>query len=258
LRQYKATCSRAIRNSKITATNTKSTVYKNNPYIVGKTSMRLTILPAAPAHITYRLHGSIPNLPLSRLHAAHRLRRTKIQLAIDRARANGEREVLRELIEYRTGSDRLHYVGYERLLHDQRSGAFYLDSTAAKQVVLGSWHHLARRAGIDLYAISVMGNHVHVIAASSDPDALVDLDRVLTVHKRFTATELNRLHDTPGRRVWAEKEYSRIVRHGGLEQAIWYVLNNPVKAGLTTDPLRWAGNWWAPALWEGYIRPRVA
>jgi hypothetical protein len=220
--------------------------------------MRLTILPAAPTHITYRLHGSIPNLPLSRLHAAHRLRRTKIQLAIDRARTDGEPEAVRELTEVRMSSDRQHYAGYERLLHDQRFGAFYLDSPAAKQIVLDSWHHLARRTGIELYAISVMGNHVHVIAASSDPDALVDLERTLTLHKRFTATELNKLHTTPGRRVWAEKEYSRIIRHGGLEPAIWYVLNNPVKAGLTDDPLGWEGNWWAPALWEGYIQPRVA
>ena len=134
----------------------------------------------------------------------------------------------------------------------------YLASPAAKEMIIKSWHHIARQRNLTIYAISVMSNHVHIILKANVMTDRIPLREVMRDHKKFTGTQLNRLHGTPGRRVWAEKEYSRIIRHDKFETVLWYVLNNPVKAGLTDDAVRWYGNFWATELKEGFIDLRVA
>ncbi|MBB4080056.1 REP element-mobilizing transposase RayT [Lewinella aquimaris] len=149
-----------------------------------------------------------------------------------------------------------YYIAFDTLLDKAMQGPRFLQDAAAKQVVIDSWKFIARRYGLRIYAISVMSNHVHVLlenrSASSTP-----LADILTEHKRFTATKLNRMQDAKGRRVWAEKEYSRTVRFGHFERTLWYVLNNPVKAGLTDDPTNWCGNYYTEEMRSNFVKVRA-
>ncbi|WP_116106847.1 transposase [Lewinella sp. IMCC34191] len=215
-------------------------------------------IPSTPVHITYRLYGSIPNLPMQRLHESHRLalvalnREFPHQLRSTNASA---RKRHRELNEHQAVR---FYLGYDSLLDKAVYGPTFLDTPVAKQIIIDSWQHIAQQRNLQIYAISVMSNHVHIILSSDEANSSWMLKATLRDHKRYTGSMLNRLHKTPGRRVWAEKEYDRAIRRGKFESVLWYVLNNPVKAGITDDPLSWFGNWWAPELHESFIKLRVA
>lgn len=220
--------------------------------------MRTRYIPDTPIHITYRLYGSIPNLPLQKLHSSHRLRKLRLQEKFPADRRNEDRESKQQYVAACLSAEVDHYLRYDQLLDRATTGPRYLQGAAAKRIIFDSWHHIARQENLKIYAISVMDNHVHVLLENRSEERLVSLIQVLENHKKFTATRLNRLHGMPGRRVWAEKEYSRTVRHGGFEHVLWYVLNNPIKAGLSDSPLDWIGNWWAPDLYEAFVLPRVA
>lgn len=75
----------------------------------------------------------------------------------------------------------------------------------------------------------------------------------MEAHKRFTGNQLNKLHGAKGRRVWAEKPYDRDIRDGRFTQVLWYVINNPKKAGITGDPINWVGTWINSLLEQEYI-----
>ncbi len=220
--------------------------------------MRTLYIPNTPIHITYRLYGSIPNLPLRALHSSHRLRKLRLRDDYPTDQINADPELKQEYRAALLESEVDHYLNYDRLLDYPTTGPRFLAGAAAKQIVIDSWKHIAQQRGLKLYAISVMDNHVHVLLESQLADQQVSLTQTLEDHKKYTATLLNRLHGTKGRRVWAEKEYSRTVRRGGFEHVLWYVLDNPVKAGLTFDALSWTGNWYAPDLYEAFIEARVA
>lgn len=220
--------------------------------------MRTLYLPNTPTHITYRLYGSIPNLPLQKLHSSHRLQRLRLEEQYPQVRRRADQALREEYLEACRAAEIDHYLNYDRMLDAGMTGPRYLRGSSAKRIVLDSWHHLARQHNLRIYAISVMDNHVHVLLENCSANQLVSLVELLRNHKKYTATQLNRLHGMKGRRVWAEKEYSRTVRRGGFEHVLWYVLNNPVKAGLTDAPLSWVGNWWAEDLYEAFILSRVA
>ena len=220
--------------------------------------MRTLYIPNTPIHVTYRLYGSIPNLPLHHLNSQHRLQRLRLH---ETFRESGEALSSATIQDHRQqllAADRRHYLQYDRLLDHPLGSPRYLESTASKEIIFDSWRVIAGQDKLKVYAISVMDNHVHILLESSSLGAKVSLPDTLERHKRYTATQLNRLHGTKGRRVWAEKEYSRTVRPGCFEQVLWYVLNNPVKAALTQAPLEWRGNWWAPELYAPFMAARVA
>ena len=219
--------------------------------------MHTKYIPRTPIHITYRLYGSIPNLPLQHLHANHRLQRLRLHEQFRESSTHPSQEELEAFRSDLLSSDRRHYLKWDALLDQARTGPRYLESAAAKEIILDSWQLIAGQEKLTLYAISVMDNHVHVLLESRNPE-LVSLPDTLVRHKRFTSTALNRLHEAKGRRVWAEHEYSRTVRSGCFASVLWYVLNNPVKAGITEDALGWHGNWWATELYGAFLAERVA
>ena len=220
--------------------------------------MRTLHITDQPIHITYRLYGSIPNLPLQQLHHAHQLKRLRAQRALHEVEQRGEAHLLSQHRKALQQTELDHYLQYDQLLDYPTGGPQYLAGPDEKALVISSWQTIATLHGLHPYAISVMDNHVHVLVESKHRDRPVSLPLILEKHKRYTGRLLNQLHQTPGRRVWAEKEYSRTVRSGCFEQVLWYVLNNPVKAGITKQPLRWVGNWWAEELYETFIAARVA
>ena len=217
--------------------------------------MRKDPIPTSPTHITYRLYGSIPNLGLSKLHDSHRLQRARLEAQFTRDQRSTDATVRREYRRLVEQAELTHFRAYDDMLDHATRGPRFLDSPEAKRIVIDSWKYIAKQHGLIIYAISVMSNHVHVLLENQSR-TLIPLATIMTDHKRYTATELNRLHGTKGRRVWAEKEYSRTVRYGRFEQTLWYVLNNPVKAGLTDDAAAWYGNYYPESVRHNFVEVR--
>ena len=80
----------------------------------------------------------------------------------------------------------------------------------------------------DLYGWCVMANHVHVLLAP-----IWTLSKVTQGLKGYTAHEVNRLHRKVGRTFWQDESFDHWVRdEEELLRIIFYIENNPVKAGL--------------------------
>ncbi|MCH7224724.1 REP-associated tyrosine transposase [Haloferula sp. A504] len=81
----------------------------------------------------------------------------------------------------------------------------------------------------------VMPNHVHVLFR---PDAAT-LDRIVQSWKRFSARQINRRLERSGI-VWARDYFDRYIRdESHFNRTRAYIRNNPVKAGLCSEPEEW-------------------
>lgn len=98
-----------------------------------------------------------------------------------------------------------------------------------------------------LCAFSIMSNHVHLLldfsiqlagksTANAAPPGYVNLERVMNYIKGGSAYSINRRCNRQGP-LWAAGYYDRYIRsQRHYQQALKYILNNPVKAGLVS---RW-------------------
>ena len=134
--------------------------------------------------------------------------------------------------------------------------------------------HVQDGKDYDLLAYCVMPNHVHLLAMfwqSTINAAEVDVERssdryrltteetsnydqrtevrstiaqyvladALKKLKGVSAYECNKLLNRRGA-FWQHESYDHVIRHEAeLEQTIWYILNNPVKAGLCKNWRDW-------------------
>jgi REP element-mobilizing transposase RayT len=97
-----------------------------------------------------------------------------------------------------------------------------------------------------------MPNHVHVVCQvpPSNPreettslqnveHEHVTLTEILQSVKKYTALKSNRLLARSGQ-FWHRESYDHVIRDSDeLERTIWYIVNNPVKAGLVEDWHDW-------------------
>ncbi|HQX55924.1 MAG TPA: hypothetical protein PLP07_08360 [Pyrinomonadaceae bacterium] len=115
-----------------------------------------------------------------------------------------------------------------------------------------------------LDAFSIMSNHVHVVLQpnlneremteirtskgirfESKQDTLAEIMQSI---KGNTARQCNTLLDRVGS-FWEAENFDHVIRHGaGLQKAIRYTLNNPVKAKLVGHWTEWPGNYLAKRL----------
>ncbi len=102
-----------------------------------------------------------------------------------------------------------------------------------------------------LLVACVMANHVHLIVnlavqldrlePGEEPDDTnyVQLYRILQQFKGRTAFQANRLLKRQGA-FWQSESFDHYVRNEtNLQRFIWYVLSNPVKAGLVDHWRNW-------------------
>ncbi|HTW33123.1 MAG TPA: transposase [Rhizomicrobium sp.] len=88
-----------------------------------------------------------------------------------------------------------------------------------------------------LLAWVIMPNHVHAMVEQIEGHRL---DRIVHSWKSFTAKQINRRLDSDGR-VWARDYFDRYVRdERHYFNALYYIENNPVKAGLVRLAEDWA------------------
>jgi REP element-mobilizing transposase RayT len=98
----------------------------------------------------------------------------------------------------------------------------------------------------DLYGVVVMPDHVHLaLTALARPEGTIPLADILQTIKGASAHRINRLMGRRGR-VWQEESFDRALRREEqFEAKLWYMLGNPVRAGLVSNPLDY------PWLWRG-------
>ncbi len=112
----------------------------------------------------------------------------------------------------------------------------------------------------ELLAYCIMPNHVHLLISLKnqiyDQDALLipnhklaleyrPLHEVMRRIKGATARAINQLFDRTGNSFWQKDSYDHFIRNSkSLENTWWYILNNPVKAGLTQNVEDYPYTWW--------------
>jgi REP element-mobilizing transposase RayT len=96
----------------------------------------------------------------------------------------------------------------------------------------------------DLYALVVMPDHVHLaLAPLLKPDGPIPLADILQTIKGASAHKINRLLHRRGR-VWQEESFDRALRREDhFEAKLWYMFENPVRAGLVDNPLDYPWIW---------------
>ncbi len=119
------------------------------------------------------------------------------------------------------------FMEYDRILNTVKSGPHWLREERIAAIVKEAIQH---RDGsqYDLHAYTIMSNHVHMVVTLTGD---VPLDRVLQQMKSFTAVACNKVLERHGD-FWLHEGYDHVVREGRFGHVIWYVLMNPVKAGL--------------------------
>ena len=87
-----------------------------------------------------------------------------------------------------------------------------------------------------LHAWVVMPNHVHVLFTPVNEFTLTSIMHSI---KSYTANKANRLLERSGK-FWAAEYFDRYIRDGKhFSNTLKYIDNNPVKAGLCSDPVDW-------------------
>ncbi len=175
-------------------------------------------------HIVYRLKGSIPQSVIETIWVEY-ARHQKDKLTDPSSDAGSKNKLLYERL-------------LEDALHQQSNGPYHLSKPEIAKAVLDSWQWIAENSHILVYAVCVMSNHVHVLAASRTGDT-IPAGSIVHAHKSYTSLRANRLLGTQGTPFWEISYFDRDVRPGKLITVMWYVLNNPVKDGLVTHWEDW-------------------
>ncbi|MCP9234789.1 transposase [Lewinella sp. JB7] len=207
-------------------------------------------LGVTPVHITYRLAGSIPMEEKRRI-----AQRRAEQVAALRHKLRGQPEWLSTEV-YTQEMQRISgevESEIERLLHRWDSGPMHLKCPTISSVIVVSWRFLHDYEEIKLYAVCVMSNHVHVILSAPTGSEKVCLSRIMNRHKRYTACACNLILDTTGQAFWAPNYFDRTIRNGKFFTAMWYVLNNPVKARMVDRWEDWHGTYVNPAYLSHFV-----
>lgn len=197
-----------------------------------------------PIHITYRLYGSIPKkfqeaLQIKRQRELHKARDEASRLSAGLA---GQILVKREFeINAR------YELAFDEYLHNGTNGPYYLSRPEWVVEILKSYAYLHENNDVFVYAVCVMSNHVHAIVRGPDDVDHVDIGALMSRHKRHTARKCNELLNVTGNPFWDEGYFDRTIRQGKFTTVMWYVLNNPVKAGLVDNWREWPGCWLNPA-----------
>lgn len=208
----------------------------------------------AEFHVVFRLTGSLPRAVIDRLRSERQAEEKRIA-----AISNPPRRT-REWQEHQLA----YFHKCDALLDTSSTGPRWLRDERVARIVVQAIHAWDGRE-YDLYAFTVIPNHVHMVVstvcrdssrpdkqnslvklkldaqpeATREPSSWYPLSRILRRIKGLTGVECNRVLNRTGS-FWQHESYDHVIRNGGeLERTIWYVLYNPMKAGLVTSWEQW-------------------
>jgi len=162
-----------------------------------------------PQMITFRLHDSLPNIAL-------------VKLA----------EELKPVAPAKRESERCRRI--EQFL-DHGIGGCSLSNESIAQVTEQNLLYFDRKR-YTLHAWVIMPNHVHILLTPAQGETL---SRIVHSWKSFTAKRANAILGRQGS-FWQREYFDRKIRHERhFNDAIVYLHNNPVKAGLCQTPTDW-------------------
>ena len=139
-----------------------------------------------------------------------------------------------------------HILAVDKHLHQNPNGPFYLTIPEVAREVIDSYLFLFKRKEIYLYAICIMPNHIHVVLDCPDGKQKVDIGKLMQRTKRHTAKEANKILGRTGQPFWDDDYFDVTVRRTKFYRVMWYVLNNPVKAGFVGSWVDWPHTWVNP------------
>ncbi len=206
--------------------------------------------PDSDYHVVFRLKGSLP----ARVIAELKREREGFERSLQRVRSGHERRA-----QY-IACQQAYLERFDTQLAASVSGPFWLGDSAVASIVSDA---LAQRHGLDytLHASTVMPNHVHMVftTVGRDPaeegpperDANVlhaPITHIIGHLKGSTARQCNLALERNGP-FWQDESYDHVIRTPDeLERIIWYVLENPVKAGLVRSWEDWKWTYIKPGL----------
>jgi REP element-mobilizing transposase RayT len=165
--------------------------------------------PGEPQMLTFRLHDSLPQAVLADL--------TEELQTVERRELNRKR-----------------CLRIEELL-DQGIGKCYLSVPTIAQVTAQAIQHFHGQKYL-LHAWVVMPNHVHVLLTPAKENPMPS---IIHSWKSFTANQANKILGRQGS-FWQREYFDRKIRNEKhFENAIVYIHNNPLKAGLCEAPEEW-------------------
>ena len=186
--------------------------------------------PEATLFVTFRLHGSLPVEVLECLKGEAKERENKLEQLPNTTE--------RQAALY---AERKRQFGrLDDALDTSTHGPTWLKNPAIAAIVAEA---LLYRDGkvYELDCFTIMSNHVHTVFAplKDENESYYGLTGIMQSLKRRTASLAN---DCLGREgsFWQSESYDHVIRdENEWRRIIWYVLNNPVKAGLVRDWREW-------------------
>lgn len=197
--------------------------------------------------VTFRTKGSIPNRKLNRF-------RFQYLEEVKNISSNGSLQS-RALLQAR----RRFFKRFDQALHLNNDNRSPLSNPAATKIIQAKLHELDGEL-YELIAYCVMPNHVHLLISmrnqiiNDEMDLIPNKDLSLSYRplhevmrriKGATARSINLLMGSTGTTLWQKDSYDHYVNNSrSLENTWWYILNNPVKAGLVENIEDYPYTWW--------------
>jgi REP element-mobilizing transposase RayT len=184
--------------------------------------------------VTYRLAGSLPISVIATL---------KENYFKEKQHPGNQTSERKEII--RQG----YFFAFENELDKNLNEPHWLKDNVIAFVVMDSLFFNNNKL-YTLLAACIMSNHVHILIRLL-PDVPA-LNVILQNHKKFTAVQSNKLLHRSGS-FWAEESFDTIIKDNShFYNTVYYIIQNPVKAGLIKNWYDWKWTYLHPELDKEY------
>jgi putative transposase len=150
-----------------------------------------------------------------------------------------------------------------RQLRDQEPGSFHVttrgnngrdvyETVDDRRVFIALLGRIAGDLEWELLTWCLMGNHFHLVLETQHANLSAGMRRLNGLYAQWFNAWHDRRDHVFGRRFWSK----RIESEAQLRDTAVYVINNPVRAGLCTDPWDW--RWLGGTLFAETREPRNA
>lgn len=208
----------------------------------------------ATFHVVFRLAGSLP------VQVIEELRQEQMQL---KRKISQKRNVHIDRMQS-VQFHKLYFERFDALLDHESIGPSWLKEPEVATIVKEAIDYRNDNV-FNVAAYCIMPNHVHMLfepmpcdvsrltestneKKSRDGVSTYNVTKIMESLKKYTALRANKFLQRSGS-FWQHESYDHVIRDDDeLENALWYILFNPVKAGLVDDWTKWKWSFCRPEL----------